>query len=156
MSKTNNIYYKVVYTDIYNTGLLLNKDNPRVPCFRTEYKIGEWTTAKGNTRLFVFENLTPDEITASKAGGKRVFKCSIGTKNIKGNGVNYCYSRLVNNLKVGYSPYDERICAVSTWFWNNVEKNLKAKKKYCAGMEQYLFSYDKVVLTDKVKLLEQV
>lgn len=153
---SNKIYYKVVYPDIYNTGLLLNKDQPRVPWFRTEYKIGEWTTAKGNTRLFVFENLTPDEIKASKAGGKRVFKCSIGTKNIKGNGVNYANPRLVNNLKVGHILYHERLCIISTWFWNNVEKNLKSKKKYCSGMEQYLFSFDKVVLTDKVKLLEEV
>lgn len=156
MSKTNNIYYKVVYHDIYNTGILLNKDQPRVSCFRTEYKIGEWTTAKGNTRLFVFENLTPDEITSTKAGRKRVFKCSIGTKNIKGNGVDYANPRLVNNLKVGYSMFDEKLRVVSTWFWNNVEKNLKSKKKYCAGMEHYLFSYDKVVLTDKVKLIEEI
>lgn len=156
MNKTNNIYYKVVYPDIYNTGLLLNKDQPRVPFFRTEYKIGEWTTAKNNTRLFVFENLTPAEITMHKFGGKKVFKCSIGTKNIKGNGVHYSHIQLAHDLGFRHRTYDDRYCLVSTWFWNNVEKNLKAKKKYCTGMEEYLFSYDKVVLTDKVKLLEQV
>lgn len=149
----NKIYYKVLRVKENN---LINKDQPNCPSFYTQYKLNDWTYAKDNTRLFVFEKLDNPSVTSYKEMGYKVFKCHIGRKNIRGNAVHYTDTELSRILNCSNAEYYTKISIITKWFWDNVEKNIKAKKKYNTGMKKYLFSIKNVVMTDKVKLIEEL
>jgi len=99
-----------------------------------EYKIGEWTIAPGNTRLFVFDNL--DEAFDFAFLSEHIFECEI-IGGIKGRGAFFsdnapCFWRVFNSYlnkkkKVDFNKIFKNI--EPTEFHSVLAKKVKLIKK---------------------------
>jgi len=121
-------YYKVVYTesdDILHSATDIGKV--------VRYKQNEWVYAPGSTRLFVFEQLQHAKQYALEYPYRTIWECEVTPGVLRGGGV-------VGNIVT---------------FWNKVEKNLKAKKKWDHGITRQRI-YNHACLVKGVKLLSKI
>lgn len=128
----NKKYYKVVRCNKDGTYSSARQHS----LLRVKYKLGEWTEAKKNTRLFVFDSLAKAKHFCL-SGDEAIFECEI-SDGIKGRGCNW-----------GSDKYN---------FWQLFNIMLEEQKKVNFKKIQDSIELNKVqaVLAKKVKLTKLI
>lgn len=150
--KKNKTYYKIVTPITKNNGIKkMSVDQPYLKT-AVEYKNHCWNVAPGNTRLFVYSDLSPEFIEQQKQLGRLVYECKVKGV-IHGNGVDYGRDLKTGKYIYVYTAVYKNIML----FWDKVEKNLKRKKKYCTGMDNALFRLGTdIYMVKQVKLIKKL